>query len=321
MDLPGNQLETLCAQAQNEVVLVAPFIKVQAFARLLSQISDEAEVRCVTRWRPEEIIAGISDIEVWTLLIDRPHTSLWLQPDLHAKYYRADQQCLIGSANITATALGWHTPANLELLVPLSSDYGHLSAFETELFAGAIQVNQALFEQMQKTVQLFKEQYPDNQPGEPCELISEEPDAGTSDLAIAHETWLPSLRNPEDLYLAYCGRAEDLTLASREAAFLDLQALSVPTNLSRQAFQAYIGLLLLQKPIIHQVDSFLETPQRFGAVAGLLSSLPCRQNSDFDADRAWQTLMRWLRYYLPERYTLSVPRHSEVFSKAKDSNR
>jgi hypothetical protein len=74
-------------------------------------------------------------------------------------------------------------------------------------------------------------------------------------------------------------------------------------------------------PDMDSVDLFLETPQRFGAVTDLLSSLSCRQNSDFDADRAWQTLMRWLRYYLPERYTLSVPRHSEVFSKAKDSNR
>jgi len=314
MILPGSQLEELCSQAYNEVILVAPFIKASALARLLSQITHEAELRCATRWRPEEVIAGVSDLEVWALLEERPHASLWLRPDLHAKYYRADQKCLVGSANLTSTALGWINQLNLELLVPLPANNAQLVDFEKELFAGSVQVDQAIFDQMQLAVQSLKEQYPKPNYLEPSRELNPQEDAQET---IATAAWLPTLRNPEDLYLAYSGRLEELSTASREAALLDLLAFPIPPDLPKSAFQVYVGSLLLQKPIIRHVDLLLSTPQRFGAVTDLLSSLACNQTSNFDAGRAWQTLMRWLRYFLPNRYTLSVPNHSEVFGRLK----
>lgn len=104
----GTQLEQLCAAGRRDILLVAPFVKAHTLERLLGQVAAEVAVRCVTRWRPEEIVAGVSDLEVWPLLRDRVQSSLWLHPDLHAKLYRADDTCLIGSANITDTALGWN---------------------------------------------------------------------------------------------------------------------------------------------------------------------------------------------------------------------
>lgn len=314
MVLPGSQLEELCAQACNEVILVAPFIKAPALARLLSKIPPHISLKCVTRWRPEEVLAGVSDLEVWTLLEERPGASLWLRPDLHAKYYRADQKCLVGSANLTSTALGWIRQINLELLVPLPANNAQLLDFDRELFAGSVQVDQAIFAQMQLAVQLLKEQYSKILPLEASPQLESEEE---SQEAIATDAWLPTLRNPEDLYLAYSGRSEKLSTVSREAALLDLGVFPMPPDLPKAAFQVYVGSLLLQKPIVRQVDLLLSTPQRFGAVTDLLSSLACSQSPNFDADRAWQTLMRWLRYFLPNRYTLSVPNHSEVFGRVK----
>jgi hypothetical protein len=314
MILPGSQLEELCSQAHDEVVLVAPFIKAPALARLLSKVPKEVKVMCVTRWRPQEIITGVSDLEVWMLVSKLPHASLWLRPDLHAKYYRADQECLVGSANITATALGWLSQTNLELLVPLPAANAQLLAFEKELFAGSIQVSQSIFEQMQWAVQSIEEQCLEVRP--PEILLEPDPEEASQE-TIATNAWLPTLRNPEDLYLAYSGRFEELSTASRETALLDLRSLPLPPNLPKPAFQIYVGSLLLQKPIVYHVDLLLASPQRFGAVTDLLSSLQCSQALAFDADRAWQTLMRWLRYFLPNRYTLSVPNHSEVFGRIK----
>ncbi len=314
MILPGSQLEELCVQACNEVILVAPFIKAPALVRLLAQIPPQISLKCVTRWRLEEILAGVSDLEVWTILKYRPDASLWLRPDLHAKYYRADQKCLVGSANLTSTALGWIKQINLELLVPLPANNAQLLDFEEELFAGSVQVDQAIFAQMQLAVQLLGEQYPKILPLEASPQFESEEE---SQEAIATDAWLPTLRNPEDLYLAYSGRSEKLSTVSREAALLDLSVFPMPPDLPKAAFQVYVGSLLLQKPIIRQVDVLLSTPQRFGAVTDLLSSLACSQSPNFDADRAWQTLMRWLRYFLPNRYALSVPNHSEVFGRVK----
>jgi hypothetical protein len=51
----------LCAEARQEIVLVAPFVKVGALRRLLEAVGEGVHVRCVTRWHPEEIDVGVSD--------------------------------------------------------------------------------------------------------------------------------------------------------------------------------------------------------------------------------------------------------------------
>lgn len=316
MILPGNQLEDLCAQARNEIIFVAPFIKASALERLLSKMPDAINLSCVTRWRPEEITAGVSDLDVWHLIMRRENASLWLRPDLHAKYYRFDQSCLVGSANITFTALGWLRQSNLELLVPLSAQEPQLKKFESELFLGSVKVSQAVFEQMRQTVELLQKQLPEVQNISAVAEINLEVETFST---MTASTWLPILRNPEDLYLAYCGRVEELSKASRQAALQDLSLLTLPVGLSKSAFQVYAGSLILQMPIVNRVDEFLEIHQRFGAVKDLLTSLPCNQNLEFDAAHDWQTLMRWLRYFLPSRYTLSIPNHSEVFGRSRTS--
>ena len=311
----GTELSNLCTEANQEVLLVAPFIKASVLEKLLNQISPDVALKCITRWFPEEIVAGVSDLEVWNLIQNRANSSLWLRPDLHAKYYRADNWCLVGSANLTGKALGWSNPPNLELLVPLSADEPTVKTFETELFKACTLVTEDLFEQMTFAVQLLAEQTPN---AIATSFRVEIPkDNIASNNSVNLNAWLPTLRNPEDFYIAYCGQTEKLSTASKIAALTDLRSLTVIPNLPLKVFQAYIGTLLLQKPIIQKVDSFVKTPQRFGAVKNLLNSLPCANNSHFNAERAWQTLMRWLLYFFPNRYALSVPNYSEVFYRLK----
>lgn len=312
--LPGSQLEELCARAHNEVILAAPFIKVSALDRIISKIPDAISLRCVTRWRPEEVIAGVSDLEVWTLLKNRSNTSLSLKSNLHAKYYRSDQQCLIGSANLTLKALGWTKQSNLELLILAQANDSLLRQFEEDLFSNVVEVKQNIFDQLKNTVEELRNQTLNDYPFETWQDIEDNIDANHQ---VKDDAWIPTLRNPEALYLAYSGRLADLSSASREAALLDLLALSVPSGLSKEAFILYVGYLLLQKPIIHRVDSFLSTPQRFGAVVDLLNHLPCSEACDFDASYSWQTLMRWLRYFLPKHYFLAAPQHSEIFGRVQ----
>jgi len=106
-----------------------------------------------------------------------------------------------------------------------------------------------------------------------------------------------------------------LTAAARETTGADLRHLSVPAGLPRPAFDAYVAALLLQEPLIRRIDAFVATQQRFGAVRRFLASLPCSQEPDFDATRAWQTTMRWLLHFLPGRYSYTVPRYSEMFAR------
>lgn len=319
MIILGDQLERLCSEGKGEILLVAPFIKTAVLNRLLLKISDNVKICCITRWRPEEILCGVSDLEVWHLIKERKNAILLLRPDLHAKYYRIDNQCLIGSANLTATALGWSNNPNLELLISSEKNNPQLESFEKVMLDGCVQVDESIFKELANVVLLMRE----NHFVPP--LTIEDTGLGleefSNETTIPAESWIPTLRNPEDLYLAYCGRGQDLSTIAQKNASADLLMLRVIPALSKDAFKSYVGSLLLQKSIIRRVDSFLATPQRFGAVSALLCSLPCANISGFNADIAWQTLMRWLIYFLPHRYKRSVPRHSEIFSRISPETR
>lgn len=307
MNQIGTNLEKLCQKAKVEILFVAPFIKASVLKQLLTNINPEVKVSCVTRWLPEDILAGVCDLEIWEVIQTFPLASLWVRSDLHAKYYRADNHCLVGSANLTAKALGWSNSANLELLVQLPQNAPELQNFEPELFSSSVKVTEDLFNQFNSLItQLQGEKLTIN-------LTHHQSVIDSSVSLIPSDAWLPTLRNPEELYLAYSGEWDKLTNVARQAAERDLSSLPIVLNLTETAFKPYIGMLLLQKPIIQQIDGFVEIPQRFGAVCAFLASHNCADIPNFNPQRAWQTLMRWLLYFLPHRYAVSIPRHSEVF--------
>lgn len=313
--LPGTQLSRLCAQSIEEIALCAPFIKADALGRVVESVPRGVRIRCVTRWRPEEIVLGVSDTDVWPLLKHRGDSSLYLCNNLHAKYYRADENCLVGSANITAAALGWAHQPNLELLIPMPAGHHMLVAFESQVFQTAAEVDDGVYAEVLRAVQAI--------PKEACALVPRVESLGvqvSSDAMPGIQPrpsayWLPSLRSPEDLFLAYSGRTDRLSSSSRETSAHDLSVLAVPSGLPKDAFRAYVGVILLQMPMVHRVDALLTTPRRFGAVRDAIALMMPPDVLGFDAGRAWQTLMRWFRFFLPDRYRLAVPRHSEVFGR------
>jgi hypothetical protein len=300
----GQNLVEVVQKTQSELWLVAPFIKVNALSRLLSELNQQVKICCVTRWRPEEIAMGVSDIDIWLLLKERGNSQLWIRHDLHAKYYRADEICLIGSANLTATALGWTSNPNLELLLDVPMNHPSLVNFESELLAKAILVNDGLYAQTKVVVAQLETDVKSL-------LSSEQSDSSYS--TIDRETWLPSLRNPEQLYWAYRGEKDKFSSGIYEVAIGDLHALGIPLGLSQSSFEAYVGYALLQMSVVQKVDLFVSQPRRFGEVSSYLKTLPCAKSSNFDAKYTWQTLMRWLLYFIPSRYSSNTPNYSEVF--------
>ncbi|MDX2076629.1 MAG: phospholipase D family protein [bacterium] len=300
-------LKQLCQSAINELWLVAPFIKVATLQRLLDGVSPHVIIHCVTRWRPEEIASGVSDIAVWDVLKGRGNSQLWLCPNLHAKYYRGDDHCLIGSANLTATALGWSSHPNLELLVDMNPQHPSLAGFESILLATSIPVTDALYEQTKSLVDLIQHEKiilltsPDA-------LIQPEEGGG-------YEAWIPHLRNPESLFLAYADKRDNLTDAVYADAMSDLSALNIPQGMSKPAFESYVGYALSQMPIIRQIDAFVGQPRRFGEMVAHLKRLPCADTPYFDTKSAWQTVMRWLLHFLPTHYRCWVDSRTEMFSK------
>ena len=60
-DTQGHRIRVLFESAADGVAVIAPFIKVDALRSLLDVVPPTVSLRCVTRWLPREVAAGVSD--------------------------------------------------------------------------------------------------------------------------------------------------------------------------------------------------------------------------------------------------------------------
>ena len=301
----GESIIQYANHSTSVVVLVAPFVKVNVIAKILENISPEILLKIVTRWIPEEIVAGVNDLEVWKLLKNHSNSSLYLCQNLHAKYYRFDDRCLIGSANLTAPALGWKSQCNLELLLPFSIKDNSLIEFERDVFLQSFIVTDEIYYEYFNLVEKIKEEFP--------KIIYLR-----EDNANIYDSSFPFLRNPEELYLAYSGQLNCLTTMGKELASRDLIALNITPGLSLKAFEKYVALSLKQTKIVRILDRYLDRPRKFGEMRKEISHFLLKENIDLDSSYVWQTLMRWLIYFLPDHYSYKVFNYSEVFYRHKE---
>lgn len=288
--------------ARTRTLLCAPFVKVGVLRPLLEALSPEIEVELFTRWRPEEVASGVSDTGVLPLL-EKRGGKVFLCDSLHAKLFLFDNAALIGSANLTAKALGWAPNSNLELLLTIPAVTPEVEALAHELRRTSIRATAAIAAEVGRVAAML--------PTSPAAL----PPA--TEPGEAKRTWLPLLRDPRDLFLAYRGDERRLSRDSSTAAIADLAWLEVPLGLERTPFEALVGSRLLQAQVVQRVDDRLIESRRFGEIRDLLAN-----TLDLDREEAsiaWQTLMRWMLYFLPGRYARSVPSHSEILVRRDET--
>ena len=298
----GDVLEMHAALVRQTVVLIAPFIKTLPLQRLLTLIDAETDLTIVTRWRPDEVAVGVSDLDVFDVVANRPRSRLRLCDQIHAKIYRFDNVVLVGSANLTGAALGWSRRINIELLCqPAEPEpiFGLIDEILTRSVEAIEEIRDAV-----AAAAACLEKSKDYPPDEP---ISE---PATDNLTY----WAPTMRNPEGLWRAYIGDNSKLIEVARQQADSDLSELDLPMGLDRAAFEAAVSAKLMMHPLLRQLDDFVLTAKRFGAVSEFVGRLPFKAGRD--PSEQWQTIMRWLLHFLPERYTYSRPRHSEVFARS-----
>jgi hypothetical protein len=307
----GEELLDLCKLAQTDLVLASPFIKVGALGRILEAVVPEVTITCVTRWRPEEVAAGVTDLEVFDVLSQRAGSRILLRSDLHAKYYRADRRVLVGSANLTAVALGWREPSNFELLVSWDVGESTWSAMEVRMLEGTVPATSSLQALVAEAAATIREVVP------PDGLeASDEAYAASPGLATPRENWIPRLRHPDLLFAIYQAEFGTITEQGRVDGTSDLAILSPAQGLSKAAFEKTIGATLLQLPTISAIDQFVAEAKRFGEVRAFLRERLGAPDHRVDPAEAWQTIIRWLLHFLPDRYELAVPGdYSEVFRK------
>lgn len=294
----GDRLLDLCRGAMQSVLVVAPFIKDHVLARVCDVLAPTVtSFTCVTRWFPEEVAAGVSDLEIFDRLAARPGSRLLLHPHLHAKLYRADRRCLIGSANLTGRALGWASPPNIELLVELDADTADLAALEAQLIAAAVPVTAAMRDAVRATADKLKA----------ANRVPQFSAVETDSTAPSPQIWLPTCTTPDRLWNVYANYEPwQLVSSAAVAAEADLAALGPPTGLLRPTFNQYIASALRQMPLVMEVDRRAATGITDEQAIALIAAAAGADPLPYPPAGMWEVLKAWLAHFFPGIYRRSA---------------
>lgn len=296
-EMLGDQLLELVSSAKKRVVLVAPFIKVDTLQRVLDAIPISAglHIDCVTRWRPEDIVDGVCDLEIFEVITDRENAQLWRHPNLHAKFFRADQSCLLGSANLTGRALGWRLPTNLELLVELDMGRHELQKWEKSLMRSCVSVTAELRD-------LIAHQA--------ANLAAQRPK--TTSIDVEHDDdpsfrWIPHCPSPERLFKVYTGELDEAKMvrSAFEFAQRDLRTLGPPKGYSEEQFLGYVADRLQQLEVVQKVVSASSAGVSDTQAAELIAEY-IDVSSMIGPTDAWRILKKWMMHFFPEQYRIEV---------------
>lgn len=307
-EMLGNQLLKLVSSAEERVVLVAPFIKAESLRLILDAIPNPGpQIDCVTRWQPEDIVDGVCDLEIFELVAERANARLWKHPNLHAKFFRSDESCLIGSANLTGRALGWRLPTNLELLVDLDVSLPGLQAWEASLLSNCIPVTVELRDQVAKDAEELAGRRP--------RLLSME---------VEHDDdpsfrWMPLCPSPERLFKVYSGELDDTKMvrSAFEFAKRDLRSLGPPKGYSEENFLKHVAHRLRKLEVIQKVVDASNAGLSDVQATDLISDY-IDPSSTIDADDAWKVLKRWMVHFFPDDYRIEVQQEILVKSRRID---
>ena len=226
----GSRIRALLASAVGNVAVIAPFVKVDALRSLLKARSPGLHVRCVTRWLPREVAAGISDPEILDLLEERGDFRLSLVDRLHAKLYIAGNRCLAGSSNVTFAGLGeGGDDSNIEVLVETSTNDPAVVSTLEEISKAERQATRA----MAQTARRLADSLSDSA-------------TGSGDLDAP---WFPCSRRPEFAYHFYARPPSGYVGIADRVLLADVAGSNLPPGLVEDGFRATIRSLLAAIPI------------------------------------------------------------------------
>ena len=285
-------MKSLIEKAQHKVILCAPFIKADVLRVILSVIPPKIPVQIFTRWRATEVAAGVSDLEVLQIATERPYTDLRLLDDLHAKLYLADNECLVGSANLTASALGWSEYSNVELLIPAKPSDPDIDYFLKRLENAEVATVdiRSKIEAMANTLKIIK--------------LEEGGDI--SDNSLNHRfAWLPRCAAPDKLYEIYADpKTTVVVTGTKEDGLADIKDLQIRQGLSEADFKSMIRDTLQFIPVISRIIE--DAPQGLTDKEGIQrieKARPDLSGEDFQAQ--WRIVREWVGVFFEDQFEVA----------------
>ena len=240
------------------LLIISPFISLDALKKFLQGTEANSDIKVVTRWRPQDLQSGVSDIAIYPYLQEH-RIPLYINSDIHLKLYIfSSNNTFSTSGNLTGRGFGYSEKSNIEVgsFVQLTQD--DWSKIYT-LINTSKQVDEAMYQRCKCYI-------------ESCPKIAGPPPP-PPDLYGTSKTYtlstLPAVETPVKLAEFYfdLNQSKYLTEEIRRATH-DLVTFALPRGLSNSEFDQRLGDSFRSTPFVVEFIEVLkkEKSLRFGAV-------------------------------------------------------
>ncbi len=277
-DTQGHRIRVLFESAADRVAVIAPFIKVDALRSLLDVVPPTVPLRCVTRWLPREVAAGVSDPEIFDLLEARGHFRLSLVDRLHAKIYIAGERCLAGSSNVTLAGLGGgNEEENIEVLVETTTDDPAVVATLDAISKVERPATRALAEAARRLAD---------------SLVT-----STAAAPDPNAPWFPKSRRPERAYRMYFHPPNEYLGVADQVLLADLAHANLQPGGAENEFRVAIRTLLAAIPIAAPIlEASGDVTVTRADVQEYLETLA----GEFSTRDLWMAFVNWMAYFFAD---------------------
>ncbi len=289
--------EYLSARIHQETtlrILIAPFIKLDALAHLLSTCQDTTDLQVIVRWRPQDLVSDVSDLAIYPFLRER-RISLYVHPDVHLKLFVFnDAMAFHTSGNITRKGIGLTPDHNIEIGCEVS-----LATADWEQIFLILNASERVDDEVYARALTYIEANKTKPPPLPPLDLRPLGDKRFSRLS------LPSSPNPESLHDYYRSVANNAEPQEDASAFIhDLNLYCVPPGLTREQFFSVLGRQFRTHPFITAIAGLIK--QHGSARFGLVNDWITKNCSDRPTPYRWEMksatrrLYDWLDSFFPE---------------------
>jgi hypothetical protein len=269
----GDQVRNLFQGATESVSIIAPYIKVNSLKRIIDIIADDVFIKCVTRWIPEEVAAGVSDPEIIQVLDERGNSTITLVDKLHAKIYIADEKCLAGSANVTQPGLGESAgDNNIEVLVGCTTQDQNI-----------INTLNAI-SQVERTAKL-----------QDAEKVRRLADSLKETITRTEHFWFPKSKKAERAFQLYNAPLSGFISNADKILVNDIESANIIPALNEPEFNEQVRSLLNQIPLAKSLLSGARDMVLTQADA--LPFIHIDPTSEFTKHDLWQSFVSWMAYF------------------------
>ena len=277
-------------------LIIAPYIKREALKQLLDECEDVSNLKVVVRWDARDIIAGVSDVEIYEDLKAK-NIPLYRHPSIHLKMLVFNQNWAFHtSGNITQSGLGLRTNPNIEVGAQIqleTKDWIEIN----KLLEQANLIDERLYE---KACRYKEENKSQPEPLPPLDLEPKE------DKAFSRFS-LPAVQSPEKLYEVY--QTPDSFKHEEEllSTFVhDLTLYSIASGLDEKEFYKELEQNFKAHPFVQAVASFVKECE--SVHFGKMNDWITENCSDNPTPYRWEIkpttnkLYDWLQYFFDEIY-------------------